>query len=357
MRCRSRNSVPYWVLPVVLGALGLCNSGCAKSAGTEAALALNEGVTALESGRYREAMAACIQAATLEQQNRSARMCWLAAAISQGDWHSAGEALAAARLIWPDDEWLRAVAVEISYRLTGQAQEMPVTSQTMAWACATGACLSAPLGEAGVEGSSLTASALVRMKEGLWDEAAALLEPACKEEGDCTDLLLMAWVKLNHFDRVAEWLRKRPCEGATVLASGLRSFLLPAEEGCPGSSVAGSAEWESSEATRMMERAMLLSAGQSDRLSVLESVCALEPGWAIPQLLAGMELLLRGETKRARVYLDRASEVAQERGWPWVLLSVSELLASGRLGRSYELAVSEGMLPGGWSQWLESLVR
>lgn len=331
-------------------------AGCSKSVGTQAALALNRGVSALEAGRYREAQEACFQASTLEQQNRSARMCWLAASIAQGDWHQAGEALAAARLLWPDDPWLRAVSVEISYRLTGQAQEAKIDSEAMAWACAGGACLPAPLDESQQGGVGLLASGLVRIKEGLWEEASALLESQCPQEGPCTDVLLLTWVKLNRFDRIQEWLRKHPCEEDGRLAANLRAFLQPGSGECGGPEWSGE-EWNQGEACRMVARASQHPPGDPDRISMLESVCAIEPNWAVPLVLAAMELLRKGETRRARVYLQRALEVTQERGWPALLLSVTELVTSGHLGNAFEGAVSEGTLPPGWRQWLESLVR
>lgn len=357
MRClRSREGRAPTLLVLGLVTAAALGCGCSKTAATQAALALHRGVTALEAGRYREAQEECFRASTLEQQNRSSRMCWLSASIAQGDWHQAAEALAAARMVWPEDPWLRAVSVEISYRLTGQAQEASINSEAMAWACAGGACLPAPLDEGQMESAGLLASGLVRAKGGQWEEASALLESQCKGEGSCAEMLLLTWVKLNRFERIRDWLLRHPCEEDGKLVAALRAFLFPGDLQCVQPDWGG-VTWTQGEACRLVAGALQRAPGDPDRLSMLESACAIEPNWAMPLVAAGMELLRKGEPKRARGYLQRALDVTQERGWPALLLSVAELVTSGHLGSSYQGAVGDGTLPLGWRQWLESLVR
>ena len=346
------------VAAVCFAALGVGAGGCAESRQTAAALALNKGLTALEQGSYRDARDSCVAAATFDQQNRSALMCWFGAAVELGDWHSASEALAAARLIWPDDEWLRAASVDIAYRQTGQGQEIAPTTEAMAWACAGGACTPAAPGEKKLEGAPLESSALVHMSEGMWPEAAALLEASCNRTA-CWDMLLLAWVRQNRFDRVSEWLAARPCGSstATPLAEQLRRFLWPHASACDSPAAKVLLAPEADEANRMVQTASTLPPGSGERLALLESACALEPQWAMAQLLTGSELLLQGDPTQAKAYLERSLELTSEKSWPSVMLSLSELLSYGRFGRSLDVAGGEGEFPPVWRDWLESLVR
>lgn len=333
--------------------------GCAESPQTVAALALNRGLTALQEGGYAEAREACMEAAGFDQQNRSALLCWFSASVELGDWHSASEALAAARLVWPDDDWLRALSADVAYRQTGQGQEISPESHALAWACAGGACTPAPPSESQLSGTELEAAALVRMGEQMWTEAAALLEASCHEAG-CRDLLLMAWLKMNRFERISEWLSANPCGSAdtTAFAEELRRFLWPEKPTCSASdSPLNALGAPSDEAHRILAKATRLEVGREERLALLESACALEPKWAIAHLLTGSELLLRGEPLRARTYLEKTLDIAPDRSWAWLLLSLSDVLAYGRYGRSLELASTEGGLPPNWRKWLESLVR
>ncbi|GEM_PF-4208658 len=351
---RYRPIAPLGLL-ATLGLLALVSAvGCSPAGGVESIVQLEEGILALEEGRYVEAKERCSLAARKDPSNHSALRCWLAAGVAAGDWSSAHEAALAGAKGGAEAGWFGAVALELARRSTGESQSLFPKTIELAWACAGGGCLPAEPNEGAVPEESRLSAALCLLADDQWEEASGYLESSCGDSERCRELWLVTLLGTGRMDRAWDWVRLGGVgdAGERSVAGTLGQFFRGGVGAPP--TPPGTCSPTTQKAIEFFELAAQLPPGNALRVGHLESALAILPKFDVARVMLAKELILQGRLSYALSVIPKTGSGG---GWYALLRAMASALAGARGISRPAVTQSVNEVPAAWEGWFRAVLR